>query len=76
MMSGLNDSTSANIMKYVPKAKKQAIKACWRDSDGYWIILHEGYNADRTDWNCRTIHEDTIADLRYQIAGIAKREEE
>ena len=73
MIAGLNDSTSASIMKYVPKSKKQAIKACWRDSDGYWIILHEGYNADRTDWNCRTIHEDTIPELRYQIAGISKK---
>ncbi len=58
------------IMKYVPKSKQKAISACWKDSDGYWITLKYGYNADRTDWNCHTIHEDTIAELRYQIAGI------
>ena len=58
------------IMKYVPKSKQQAIRACWHDSDGYWIELHDGYNADRMDWHCHTIHEDTIAELRYQIAGI------
>lgn len=58
------------IMKYIPKSKQKAIRACWHDSDGYWIELHNGYNADRMDWHCHTIHEDTIAELRYQIAGI------
>ena len=59
------------IMRYIPKSKHKAIRACWQDSDGYWITLKEGYNADRTDNNCRTIHEDTISQLRYQIAGIS-----
>lgn len=58
------------ILRYVPKSKQKAVRACWHDSDGYWIELHEGYNADRMDWHCHTIHEDTIAELRYQIAGI------
>ena len=60
------------IMRYIPKSKHKAIRACWQDSDGYWIMLHDEYNADRMDWNCHTIHEDTIAELRYQIAGISK----
>jgi len=63
---------SGKIMKYIPKSKRDAIKEAFKDSDGYWIFLKEGWNADRMDADCRTIHEDTIADLRYQIAGISK----
>ncbi|MBQ9531642.1 MAG: DUF3849 domain-containing protein [Eubacterium sp.] len=59
------------IMKYVPKAKQKAINAAWRDADGYWIELKDGYNAGRMDNSgCHTIHEETITELRYQIAGI------
>ena len=60
------------IMKYVPDSKKAAINSAWEDSDGYWITLNDEWNADRMDWNCRTIHEDTIKDLRYQISGIRR----
>lgn len=59
------------IMRYVPKNKKNAINDAWRDDDGYWIILNDGWNADRMDFRCHTIHEDNIPELRYQIAGIA-----
>lgn len=60
------------IMKYVPANKKNSIRAAWEDEDGLWIMLNEGWNADRMDSCCRTIHEDTIKELRYQIAGIMK----
>lgn len=60
----------SRIMRYVPHSKHKTVKACWHDSEGYWITLNEGYCAERTDERCRTIHEDTIAQLRYQIAGI------
>lgn len=62
----------ARIMKYVPKSKKEAISQAWVDSDGMWIILKDGWNADRMDQNCRVIHEDTVKWLRWQIAGIRK----
>lgn len=65
------DYKDEKIMRYIPKYKHRAIKSCWKDSDGYWIILNEGFNADNMDWNCRTIHEDTIYELRYQISGIS-----
>jgi hypothetical protein len=60
------------IMKYVPKSKAEAIKDAWVDDDGMWITLKEGWNADRTDAECRTIHEDNLKELRYQIAGIRR----
>lgn len=61
-----------NILKYIPKSKHTAIRECYKDCDGYWIILVENYIADRVDSNARVIHEDTIKDLRYQIGGIVK----
>lgn len=64
------------IMKYVPKTKREAIYDAWEDSDGMWIMLNEGWNADRMDYRCHTIHEDTIKELRYQIAGIRKLRED
>lgn len=60
------------IMKYVPKTKREAVSSAWIDSDGMWIVLKDGWNADRMDWNCHTIHEETVRDLRWQIAGIRR----
>lgn len=60
------------ILNYIPKSKLDGIESCFRDSDGYWIWLKDGWNADRMDSDCHVIHEDYIKDLRYQIAGIRK----
>lgn len=60
------------IMKYVPKSKITAIRDAYKDDDGYWMTLNDGWEASNTDCGCRTIHEDTINELRYQIAGIRK----
>lgn len=64
------------IMKYVPKSKAEAVEDAWIDSDGMWIVLKDGWNADRMDFCCHTIHEETVAELRYQIAGIRKVSQE
>lgn len=60
------------IMSYIPKGKIEAIRDAYKDEDGYWICLNEGWEASRTDSGCHTIHEDTIKELRYQIAGIQR----
>ena len=64
------DRIDENLLKYVPKTKRIAIKAIWKDDDGYWIILKNGYHASLTDERCRTIHEDNIRNIRYQVRGI------
>ena len=75
--------TSASIMKMIPKTKKAAVYLAWEDSDGIWIMLKEGWNADNMDNVCRTIHvggddeEDEpmskiLNELKYQISGIRK----
>lgn len=72
--------TKTQIMALVPKTKKASVYDAWEDSDGVWIMLKEGWNADNMDSVCRTIHEggedctmaETIRQLKYQIAGIRK----
>lgn len=61
-----------DIMRYVPKSKREAVRDAYRDEDGFWICLREGWEASRTDSGCHVIHEDYIKDLRYQIAGIKR----
>lgn len=63
------------IMKYIPKSKHEGIADAFIDSDGMWIFLKDGWNADRMDVKCHVIHEDYIKDLRWQISGIRKEEE-
>lgn len=66
------DKTYQRIMGYIPKSKWGAVRDCYRDQDGYWICLNNGWEASRTDSGCHVIHEDTIKDLKYQIAGIRR----
>lgn len=68
--------TREQILRYVPKSKIEAISDAWQDDDGIWITLKDGWNAERMDRGCHTIHEDTIQQLRYQIAGIKRESEE
>lgn len=65
-----------SILKYVPASKLEAIRDAYRDQDGIWITLRDGWEASRTDSGCHVIHEDTISDLKYQIAGIQRIEQE
>lgn len=72
--------TNNQIMRMIPRSKKASVRDLYQDSDGIWICLHEGWNADGMDSNCRTIHcggEDeplkrTIIDLKDQISQIRK----
>lgn len=73
--------TVNRICRMIPKSKQKAIREIYEDTDGFWIVLNEGWNADGTDWcGCRTIHcggdgeteEGTVEDLKYQISMIRK----
>ena len=74
MIDALTNDLSVykRYMKYVPESKKEAIRDIWKDEDGVWITLNENWEASRMDRGCRTIHEDAVKQLRYQIAGIRK----
>ena len=47
-----------SIMRYIPKDKQDAVRDAYKDDDGYWICLKEGWEASRMDSDCRVIHED------------------
>jgi len=61
----------ALVLKYIPKGKREAIYYAYHDSDGYWISLNEGWHVDGYCAE-RTIHEDTISELRKWIPNIRR----
>ena len=69
-MSEMQIKKDPAILNYFTAKKLEAVEECYHDEDGYWIILKEGWEASNMDSGCRTIHEDTIKQLRYQISGI------
>lgn len=73
--------TEKQVWKMIPKSKQPAIRDLFIDSDGIWIALEKGWNADGMDYPARLIHcgedenddaPDVIADLKYQISEIRK----
>ena len=77
----LNMKQDPRIMKYIPKSKRAAINECWIEDAlcaeckcSYWITLKEGWEFGNLDAGARIVSQDTIKDLRYQIAGIQKAE--
>ena len=78
---GQSGMTAKRVLDMIPKAKKSAIRDLYIDSDGIWIALEKGWNADGMDYPARVIHcgdeesvdaPDVIADLKYQISLIRK----
>ena len=73
--------TINRIWRMIPKAKQKAIREIYIDSDGIWIALERGWNADGIDYPATLIHcgdeesvdaPDVIQDLEYQISEIRK----
>lgn len=64
--------TRDQIMRYIPKSKVEAVSDAFEDQDGIWIYLNDGWEASRMDMGCHVIHEWTIQELKYQIAGIRR----
>tara|TARA_R100000664_G_C2745889_1_gene133664 strand:+ start:916 stop:1104 length:189 start_codon:yes stop_codon:yes gene_type:complete len=56
------------LNKIIKKDKR--IESYYKDLDGYWLVLKDGYNWD----GCGTIHEDTIKEVLKQIPNIEKGE--
>lgn len=66
--------TNEFIEKYVPKKHQEAIADVYKDMDGYWITLKEGYISTSTE--TQTIHEYTLAETRKQLKTIEKLDRE
>ena len=63
----------SDLMKYIPKKFHDAVKDIYRDSDGYWVILRQGW----TDgiMGSHVIHTNTVTELRNEARLIEKEEE-
>lgn len=51
-----------NLLDYIPKKYKNAVKEFCKDSDGYWLILNNDYALDGYG-AAHVIHEDTVKDV-------------
>ena len=61
----------ANLLSCIPKRALPAVQDAWHDSDGYWVMLREGWHVE--DYFAEhTIHEDTINELRRVIPSIKR----
>ena len=53
----------------IPQKYHCMIKELYKDEDDIWCVLNIGY---QTREHGRTIHEETITGLRYELKGIKK----
>ena len=51
-----------NLLRYIPKRKRAAVRDIFHDSDGYWIFLAPGWKVYQYAAE-GVIHEDTIKEL-------------
>ena len=49
----------------LPKKYEERVKALFHDTDGYWLILNEGWCSD--DYSLHIIHQDTQADVLMML---------
>lgn len=52
------------MWKYVPKKYQPIINSLWRDSDGVWMVLKEGWENVEGG---RTFHEDHFKQILFQL---------
>jgi hypothetical protein len=52
------------------KKMKEAIHDYWKDDDGYWVILKEGYEAQHD--GARTVNGETYTDLIREMKLIKR----
>lgn len=53
----------------------KAVKKLWRDEDGWWVILKEGYVNTGYD-NAHTVNGETIAQLIEAMKEVRREEGE
>ena len=65
------------LPKNVPAEAIEDVECDPYDGDNggsYWVYLKAGWKSP-DDW-CHTIHEDTLAELRYMVKGIERWEDD
>ena len=59
-----------NLLRYIPKKKQACISELFRDSDGIWGALKDGYID--TIMCCPIIHVETIKELKENFKYVEK----
>lgn len=62
----------SNLLNYIPKKFHPAVSKAWRDEDGYWVTLKDGWRDGIMDTH--VIHTDTIKELREEARLIYKED--
>ncbi|MGW7813681.1 hypothetical protein BU104_12530 [Staphylococcus xylosus] len=57
-----------SIEKYIPKKYRNTVEDFYKDMDGCWLNLKEGYIS--ADNEATSIHEDTIKDVKSKLKTI------
>ena len=57
-----------SIDKYIPKKHQHKIEEFFKDIDGCWLNLVEGYISIKTE--STSIHEDSINEIKKQLKTI------
>lgn len=60
----------ASLLMYIPKRFHKAVREAYRDDDGYWICLKDGWVDGII--GTHVIHTDTVAELREEARLIEK----
>lgn len=63
----------SNLMNWIPKRYREAISDAYRDQDGIWVCIKEGWTCDETVCgSARTIHEDDLKRILECVKTIKK----
>ncbi len=59
------------LLNKIPKKYHPAIKDIYRDEDGFWAYIENGYKV-KDYYTEHTIHEDTLTEFKRVFASVVK----
>ena len=60
-----------NLLSKIPKKYHEAINSIYKDEDGFWAYIGNGYNV-KNYYSEHTIHEDTLTEFQRIFKYIVK----
>ena len=59
------------LLNKIPKKYHPAIKDIYKDEDGFWAYIENGYKV-KDYYTEHTIHEDTLTEFKRVFASVVK----
>lgn len=59
------------LLNKIPKKYHPAIKDIYKDEDGFWAYIENGYKI-KDYYTEHTIHEDTLTEFKRVFASVVK----